>query len=270
MASSRYGFVYYLTLALWVATRRGCQSFSIPHSHLPGTRQSLLLGDDVSLLAGPRSFSRLHNTPSPSSSFPDHHDTHNYVDEETLLCIHFDIAPNVSTPDALECLQVFTRSFPFAAVLPVQPLMYIPTNDGVHLQFLRKKSEEKSGIDGGIRFFIQVEDDDDDVGDADEKSTLDDADPAITHGRRRGLQLTAKRNSTGQSIQKLFAEKLVVTKYVEGLTNYEQAMYKGRCNNVSINNNNNNNNNDDDAVTVSSPLDVMQVTSVYHKWMDLL
>jgi len=250
MASSLYPFVY-LSLALLEATRR-CETFSIPHSHLPGTRQTLLLSD----VTGQRSFSRLLTTPSPSSSFPDN-DTHKYIDEETLLCIHFDIAPTVSTQDALECLQVFTRSFPFAAVLPVQPLMYVPTNDGVNLQFLRKKSEEKSGIDGGIRFFIQVD------GEEDDKTSSNDVEPATNvRGRRRGLQVTAKRNSAGQSINKLFAEKLVITKYVEGLTNYEQALYKGQCNNVSINNSN--------SVTISSPLDVMQVTSLYHKWLDLI
>lgn len=54
-------------------------------------------------------------------------------------------------PDAaIEAVRAFVRSFPFAAVLPVQPLQYLPNDDGrgVKVTFLRKKTKEKGSQDG--------------------------------------------------------------------------------------------------------------------------
>ncbi len=45
--------------------------------------------------------------------------------EETVLRINFSFDSHNGT-SALAAVQMFTKSFPFAAVLPVQPLTYIP------------------------------------------------------------------------------------------------------------------------------------------------
>lgn len=141
-----------------------------------------------------------------------------YEAEETLLKVHLAVQPGVSLDEAKEAVAKYSQSFPFAAVLPVQPLQYLPTEDqGVEIKFLRKKTDIKSGIDGGIRFFVESAD--------------------------GGLDITAKRNSKGQTIQKMMAEKLVVKAFVSGITGEENAKYG------------------------QAPLDVVRVTSLYHKWM---
>jgi hypothetical protein len=80
-----------------------------------------------------------------------------YTQEETLLCISMTTQPGITLNDALLCLSKFCQTFPFAAVLPVQPLFYIPMKDdgGVEIKFLRKKTPDRSGVDGGIRFFLR-------------------------------------------------------------------------------------------------------------------
>jgi hypothetical protein len=143
-----------------------------------------------------------------------------YETEETLLKVNLAVLPTTSLDEAREAVAKYCQSFPFAAVLPVQPLQYLPTDDGVEIKFLRKKTGLKSGIDGGIRFFVQVSPED-----------------------TAGLQVTAKRNAVGQTIQKIMSEKLAVTSFVSGMTGEELDKY-GR-----------------------SPLDLVRVTSLYHKWM---
>jgi len=97
----------------------------------------------------------------------------------------------VSIDDVYKSLSKFMQKFPFAAVLPVQPLQYLPTDDdGVDVRFLRKKTEEKGSIDGGIRFSIEQQED------------------------GNSIQITARRNSEGQSVPKIFSEKLVITAFV--------------------------------------------------------
>lgn len=153
-----------------------------------------------------------------------------YETEETLLKVHLAVQSGATLETAKEAVSKYSQSFPFAAVLPVQPLHYLPTeDDGVEIKFLRKKTDEKSGIDGGIRFFITQTEGGDGDGD-------DDCD----HG---GLDLTAKRNSIGQTIQKMMAEKLVVLAFVSGITGEEKLNYG------------------------EAPLEYVRVTSLYHKWM---
>jgi hypothetical protein len=142
-----------------------------------------------------------------------------FSEEETLLCVHLSLQPNCSQEQAVEAVAKYSQSFPFAVVLPVQPLMYLPTEDGVDIKFMRKKTTEKSSIDGGIRFFIKE---------------LEDG---------SGLEVTAKRNSIGQTINKMFAERLVVTAYISGISGKDDDRY-GR-----------------------SPVDQVRVESIYHKWM---
>jgi hypothetical protein len=126
-----------------------------------------------------------------------------YKTEETLLKVNLAVLPTSSLDEAREAVAKYCQSFPFAAVLPVQPLQYLPTPDGVEIKFLRKKTGLKSGIDGGIRFFVN---------DSPEETAV-------------GLQVTAKRNAVGQAIQKIMSEKLVVTAYVAGITGEEGDKY---------------------------------------------
>ena len=141
------------------------------------------------------------------------------------LCILiFLVLPGVSIWDAWRAVGIFCQAFPFSAVLPVQPLQYLPTeDDGVEVKFLRKKTELKSAINGGIRFFVEESaNDDDDI---------------------MGLDLTVKRNSIGQSISKIMAEKLIVNAFVAGITGEEPEKYG------------------------ALPVDTVRVTSLFHKWM---
>ena len=105
-------------------------------------------------------------------------------DEESLLVMNLSPLPNVSCEDTLSRISQYIRSFPFAAVLPVQPLQALPTDDGgLELKFLRKKTNFKPGVDGGVRFFVKVRDD----------------------GENDSIEVILKRNSEGQSIPKMFA-----------------------------------------------------------------
>lgn len=162
------------------------------------------------------------------SSDGDKEEKADYSREETLLCIDFAVQPGVAFDEAVAKVSKFCQSFPFAAVLPVQPLHYMPVYEdgGVEVKFLRKKTVTKSSVDGGIRFFIEaIKGDDEDEGDA----------PTI--------EVTAKRNSRGQFVTKLVAEKLVVTNFVSGITGDEEVRYG------------------------KPPTDFVQVRSIYHKWM---
>ena len=78
---------------------------------------------------------------------------------ETLLRINFSFNDDADDDGrlALSAVQQYCQTFPFAAVLPVQPLTYIPVqlpdgNPAVKVSFLRKKTAEKGSIDGGILF----------------------------------------------------------------------------------------------------------------------
>ncbi len=46
--------------------------------------------------------------------------------EETLLRVNFSFDDDVGGGSALAAVQRYTRTFPFAACLPVQPLTYLP------------------------------------------------------------------------------------------------------------------------------------------------
>lgn len=117
-------------------------------------------------------------------------------DEETLLRLRLSLKPNISMDEALNKVQAYTQSFPFAAVLPVQPLQYLPTLDGgVDVLFLRKKTAEKGSVDGGVRFFVSGHD---------------------------GINVLVKRNSQGQVIPKTFSEKQIVQAYVKGISGEDE------------------------------------------------
>jgi hypothetical protein len=138
--------------------------------------------------------------------------------EETLLKIN--LAVINSSEDALARVQKYTQGFPFAAVLPVQPLQYLPTREGgVDVIFMRKKTPEKGSIDGGMRFYV--------------RSGID-----TSH-----VEIEVKRNSEGQTISKLFTEKLVVLAYCSGIKGQEDDRFG------------------------KSPSDVVAIESIFHLWM---
>mmetsp|Transcript_2338 Transcript_2338/g.3412 ORF Transcript_2338/g.3412 Transcript_2338/m.3412 type:complete len:220 (-) Transcript_2338:1150-1809(-) len=158
-------------------------------------------------------------------------------DEETLLRMHVRPCDQSRTSEALTAVQAHVRSFPFAAVLPVQPLQYLPTDDGVEVTFLRKKTKEKGSFDGGIRFFVEL--------------LQDEEDPHGVNNEQDGIssviRISAKRNSVGQTVRKIFSEKLVVKAFVASFTG----------------------NNGDCQVFVdpSKIAKVVAFQSMFHKWM---
>jgi len=82
-------------------------------------------------------------------------------------------------------------------------------------------------VDGGIRFFVRRVHDSDNGDDR----------------RDGGIEVLAKRNSQGQSVAKIFSERLVVQAYVKGVSGEEPKLFG------------------------SPPNDVVKVSSVFHKWL---
>jgi len=191
---------------------------------------------------------------------------HDYSQEETLMCVHVtapDPALSTNDDDDLneleQTVQKFCQSFPFSAILPVQPLTYIPITSasyqqdddnphtsgqtGVEIRFLRKKQPDKPSTDGGIGFFIRQralpvppEDEDDD----DDEIYVEEEVPLLT---TPVIEIMAKRMSYGQTIEKTFAEKLIVTKFVEALIQKSSKSEE------------------------QEQESLFQVRSLYHKWM---
>ena len=142
-------------------------------------------------LLSPSLSPRFHETALFSNPAPTEGD-----EEETLMRLRLSLKPNVDVDDALQKVQFYAQSFPFAAILPVQPLQYLPTHDGgVDVLFLRKKTKEKGSLDGGMRFFVTQDGD--------------------------GIDVLVKRNSQGQVISKMFSEKMVVQAFVKGISGEE-------------------------------------------------
>ena len=174
----------------------------------------------------------------------------NDVQEEMLLCVQMQwISVADLDPTQTEALLFdYIRSFPFAAVLPVQPLTYLPTPGGVDVTFLRKKTATKPTNDGGIRFVLDPV-----LSSSEQDATNVGGTPATS------WILTARRNSEGQSVQKLFSEKLIVQELLDGLTGASHKFAPAAKPTSAAN---------DEATTGPlQPRDVVQVTSVYHKWM---
>ena len=85
------------------------------------------------------------------------------------------------------------------------------------VRFLRKKTKEKGSLDGGIRFFVSED--------------------------REGIDIVAKRNSRGQTVSKIFSEKLVVQSFMKRISGEEV------------------------DPTSPAPTDIVSIESVFHKWM---
>lgn len=162
-----------------------------------------------------------------------------FKQEETLLKLRLKVQPNAGdlTTKVLPALQKYVQSFAFAAVLPVQPLQYIPTDDGgVEVKFMRKKTKEKGSIDGGLRFWV-LED------------KVRTADGSVDDDATHGVEIVVKRNSEGQTCGKLFSEKLVVLAFVQSFTGQKA---------------------DGEYSNKEPPTtDLVSVESMFHKWMEL-
>ena len=78
------------------------------------------------------------------------------LETELLISLSVEV-DNGSSKSAQENILNWLRGFPFAASLPVQPLSYTHTKDGINLVFRRKPSEEKGSKDGGIQFTVTSE-----------------------------------------------------------------------------------------------------------------
>lgn len=172
------------------------------------------------------------NAPVYSSNQPIEEVSADFSKEETLLCVALAVRPNILLEDAVAKVSKYAQSFPFAAVLPVQPLHYLPVHEdgGVELKFLRKKTDIKSGIDGGIRFFLSAQ-----------TNSNSEEDSEDSHSSV--IEITAKRNSKGQYVSKLMAEMLVVKAFSAGITG-------------------------EDVRFGQPPTDYVEIQSIYHKWMD--
>jgi len=180
----------------------------------------------------------------------------NVAIEETLLRVHVTQIPyaDFNANQIQELLLQYIRSFPFAAVLPVQPLTYLPAKDGVDVQFLRKKTPDKPSIDGGIRIRVERDDRNDHNNDNHDDHDHDDSSDASTTPKATTTwTITATRNSEGQSIVKTFAEKRVVSEFLDGLTG-KSLQFAAPASRSSTN-------------AQVQPREVVEVTSVYHKWI---
>eukprot|EP00986_Skeletonema_menzelii_P007227 scaffold2826_cov152-Skeletonema_menzelii.AAC.3 len=135
--------------------------------------------------------------------------------DETLLRINFSVIQGAGifesyANNALEAVRSYTQSFPFAAVLPVQPLTYLPIqmSDGspaLKVTFLRKKTPEKGSQDGGIVFTSRL-------------VSEEDCDPGGLENYVLRIELQAKRIKEGQTIPKVFSEKQICLAYIKGLS----------------------------------------------------
>jgi hypothetical protein len=135
--------------------------------------------------------------------------------DETLLRINFSVVQGAGIFEsyankALEGVRSYTKSFPFAAVLPVQPLTYLPIelSDGspaLKVTFLRKKTAEKGTEDGGIVFTSRL-------------VSEEDCDPDGLENYSLRIELEAKRIKEGQSIPKVFSEKQICLAFIKGLS----------------------------------------------------
>lgn len=150
--------------------------------------------------------------------------------EETLLKVSLSINDEHTIDDAIPIIHKYLTSFPFSAVLPVQPLSYTPRNDGkgVKVSFLRKKTQEKSSHDGGIDFTFSIE-----KGDS---------------SKSNRVNIVANRNSEGQFVSKVFTEGVVIKAFVNGL-NY------GEDNGGRV------------GIGYDNLIKICTVESIFHKWM---
>ena len=103
---------------------------------------------------------------------------------------------------AVNCANVETwlRSRPFAATLPMQPILVVPLERpqyGISLTFRRKPTSEKGGQDGGLRFAVAA----------------DEPEATVSDGT-----LLVTRNSEGQYMPKIFSERALCKQLISDLS----------------------------------------------------
>eukprot|EP00966_Prymnesium_polylepis_P098522 2281443-Prymnesium_polylepis.1 len=88
---------------------------------------------------------------------------------------------------------------PFASALPIQPMLVQPLSPqppaGIKVTFRRKPTSENGGTDGGLRCTLSIADED----------------------AAAGGVLLVTRISEGQTISKIFSEKMIVKRIVTDL-----------------------------------------------------
>mmetsp|Transcript_15739 Transcript_15739/g.19188 ORF Transcript_15739/g.19188 Transcript_15739/m.19188 type:complete len:228 (-) Transcript_15739:992-1675(-) len=149
-------------------------------------------------------------------------------EEEVLMKISLSIKEGYKDRIFLPLIQHYMTSFPFAAILPVQPLTYKPREDdmGVTVSFLRKKTQEKGSLDGGIEF----------------KMSLNEIDES------KQMEIVARRNSEGQVISKVFSEGMIIKAFVDSLS--DECESKGKV-----------------GIGHDKVMEIFTVESIFHKWM---
>lgn len=170
---------------------------------------------NVEIPLPPRNFSSRHQTRSRTKLFSSEETVSFDSLDETLLRINFSVVQGAGifesyANNALEAVRSYTQSFPFAAVLPVQPLTYLPIqmSDGspaLKVTFLRKKTPEKGSRDGGIVFTSRL-------------VSEEDCDPDGLENYVLRIELQAKRVKEGQTIPKVFSEKQICLAFIKGLS----------------------------------------------------
>lgn len=224
----------YLTFAQQVVSFGG-----IPPAPTTRTRQTSAARYRESRISPARSsslqFPLLFSNPSDEENPEDKNLVKHWDHEESLLVMNLSPLPNVAREDSLSRISQYIQSFPFAAVLPVQPLQALPTDDGgLELKFLRKKTQIKSGVDGGVRFFVHFRDEQPD-----------------------SIEVIVKRNSEGQYVPKMFAEKLICTTFVKGMALGSDDGKEEEPSSVKVPN-----------TRIESPTkDMAKIESVFHKWI---
>lgn len=180
-----------------------------------------------------------------------------------------------SIDDVIQNLCRYCQSYPFAAVLPVQPLQYYPLqvkstlssssgttycNGIVEIQFLRKKTPERGSLDGGIRFYLLINPPDHENMQENSIHVSSQLSPIDTAVESVNIELIAKRNSHGQVIQKIMSEKIIITNFISS--------FLGKTSNPNVITT-------PQTTIVPSPIiqqqqeqnSILQIQSIYHKWM---
>jgi len=188
-------------------------------------------------------FPSLFSTPLDEEKTGDQKNSEQWDDEESLLVMSLSPLPGVECEDSFSRISQYVRGFPIAALLPVQPLQALPTEDGgLDVRFLRRTKQISSAVDGGVRFFVRVK----------HENTK----------KKDRIEVVIKRNSKGQSTPKMIAEKLIVQSFAKGMAmggNSHSEKDKKEPPLIRVPN----------TRIVSPTKDMVTIRSVFHKWVGI-
>lgn len=163
--------------------------------------------------------------------------------DETLLVMSLSPLPSVSQEESFDRISQYTRGFPFAVLLPHQPIQALPTEDGgLEIKFMRRTSDMKIIIDGGVRFFVR---------DVNEKGRIEVSIKRILEGRKK---LITPNIAT--------LEKMIVRSFSKAMAIGSDAGNPRTATETRI-----------DSTTlpktrIASPTkDTVQIQSIFHKWI---